>query len=650
MSVKCVFARVRFTRAFWVAGTAVWLAACGGGGGGGGTPTPPATISLWAGLLQQEGTRDGPAATAQFQRPDSVVHDAAGNLYISDAFSHTIRKLALDGQVSTLAGLAGEAGSTDGTGAAARFSTPMGLAIDTAGNLYVADSGNHTIRKVSPAGVVSTVAGVAGQSGNVDGDRASARFTKPSRLAWDASSGALYATGIALRRIAADGTVSSPVQAVCSQISSVAVDANGQVFVGETPESGPSGGVPQSCIRKFSPQGQLQVWGGAADGIVHVPYPQALALDRLGNVLVASRGFTYFLPSFVTQYAAIARISPAGEVSNVLGQQGDRRLVDGALASARAHSPMGVSVAPDGRIVFTDSDFSAVREANTQTVRTLTGGNGAGDAIGAALEARFSGPTGLAADSDGTLYLADAGNGKIRKITPAGVVSNFAEVSNRVGALARSAQGTLFYSQDFLSFPGSPSPSINARDSAGAFRIVDANVPDVAVLAVAPGNRLLALREPTVLSSYDTNGTRAVVASGFAGATGVVADATGRIYVADTADRTVRVIDAQGSVSVLAGQSGAAGTADGTGAQARFLGPSSLAIDPAGNLYVADGTTIRQVSPEGVVRTLAGVPLQLAIQTGALPGGVGRVGALVWTSGALYALSQNAVLRIGPLP
>jgi sugar lactone lactonase YvrE len=648
MSVKCMFARVRFTRAFWVAGTAMWLAACGGGGGGGGTPTPPATISLWAGSLQQEGTRDGPAATAQFQRPDSVVHDAAGNLYISDAFSHTIRKLGLDGQVSTLAGLAGAAGSTDGTGAAARFSTPMGLAIDTAGNLYVADSGNHTIRKVSPAGVVSTVAGVAGQSGTADGDRASARFTQPTRLAWDASSGALYVTGAALRRIAADGTVSSPVQAACSGISAVAVDANGQVFVGETPPSGAFVNVGAGCVRKLSPQGQPQAWGGAADGIVRVPFPRALALDGQGNVLVASWGFTQFSPNITTQYSAIARISPAGEVSNVLGQQNDSRLVDGPLASARTRSPMGVSAAPDGRIVFTDSNLAAVREATTQAVRTLTGGNGTGDAIGAALQARFSGPTGLAADSDGSLYLADAGNGKIRKITPAGEVSNFAEVSSRVGSLARSAQGTLFYSQNAPFFPGSP--SINARDSAGAFRVVDANVPDVAVLAVAPGNRLLALREPTVLSSYDTNGTRAVVASGFAGAAGVVADATGRIYVADTADRTVRVIDAQGSVSVLAGQSGAAGTTDGTGAQARFLGPSSLAIDPAGNLYVADGTTIRQVSPEGVVRTLAGVPLQLAIQTGALPGGVGRVGALVWTSGALYALSQNAVLRIGPLP
>lgn len=641
------FAPARIVRPVLVAGMAAWLAACGGGGGSA-PPAPPPTISLWAGSLQQPGTRDGPAATAQFQRPDSVVHDAAGTLYISDASSHTVRKLSVDGQVSTLAGLAGEAGSADGTGAAARFSAPTGLAIDATGNLYVADSGNHTVRKLSPAGVVSTVAGTAGQSGNADGDRATARLAGPSRLAWDATSGALYVAGVALRRIAPDGTVSSPVQAACSAISSVAVDANGQLFVGETPPSGPFADASAGCIRKLSPQGQPLAWGSAADGIVRVPFAQALALDRAGHVLVASWGFANFTPNITRQYAAIARVSPAGEVSNVLGAQDDRRLVDGPLANARTRSPMGISVAPDGLIVFIDSDFSAVREANAQAVRTRTGGNGAGDAIGAALQARFAGPAGLAADADGTLYVADAGNGKIRKITPAGTVSNFSEASSKTRALARNAQGTLFYSQDVLFFPGSP--SIAALDPVGAFRFVDERTPNVAPLAVAPGNRLLALREPSVLSAYDANGAQTVVASGFVGATGVVADAAGRIYVADTADRTVRVVDAQGRVSVLAGQPGVAGTNDGAGAQARFLNPSALAVDSAGNVYVADGTTIRQISPEGVVRTLAGVPQQRAIQTGALPSGVGPVSALVWTSQALYALSENAVLRIGPLP
>src|SRR5438270_146875 len=122
------------------------------------------------------GSTNGTGSGARFDFPDGVAVDSAGNVYVADSGNDTIRKITASGVVSTLAGLAGSSGSADGTGNAARFSLPTGVAVDSAGNVYVADYVNHTIRKISPARVVSTFAGLAGASGSADGTGNAARF------------------------------------------------------------------------------------------------------------------------------------------------------------------------------------------------------------------------------------------------------------------------------------------------------------------------------------------------------------------------------------------------------------------------------------------------------------------------------------------
>ena len=146
---------------------ALLLAACGGGGGGGGGPV--SSLALFAGDMGGIGNVDGVGAAARFAGPSGVATDSAGNVYVGDTHNHTIRKITSAGVVSTLAGTAGVIGSTDATGAAASFNFPEGVATDSAGNVYVADTRNHTIRKVTPAGAVSTVVGVAGQAGFAPG-------------------------------------------------------------------------------------------------------------------------------------------------------------------------------------------------------------------------------------------------------------------------------------------------------------------------------------------------------------------------------------------------------------------------------------------------------------------------------------------------
>ena len=153
--------------------------------------TTAGVVTTFAGTSGSKGSADGTGAAARFSAPVGITRDTAGNVYVADQTNHVIRRVTPAGVVTTLAGTAGTVGSTDGTGAAARFNLPTGVAMNSADLIYVADFGSHTLRKVTSSGVVTTFAGTAGTSGSVDGTGAAARFNKPSGLALD-SAGNLY--------------------------------------------------------------------------------------------------------------------------------------------------------------------------------------------------------------------------------------------------------------------------------------------------------------------------------------------------------------------------------------------------------------------------------------------------------------------------
>jgi secreted PhoX family phosphatase len=138
-------------------------------------------VTTLAGAAGMSGSADGTGATARFNGPSGVAVDSAGNVYVADQHNHTIRKVTADGVVTTLAGTAGMSGSADGTGAAARFNQPTGAAVDSAGNVYVADQLNSIIRKVTPTGITTTIAGTAGMAGILLG--VTPRFAFPRSLA-----------------------------------------------------------------------------------------------------------------------------------------------------------------------------------------------------------------------------------------------------------------------------------------------------------------------------------------------------------------------------------------------------------------------------------------------------------------------------------
>lgn len=644
------------------------LSACGPGehtgeGGGGPGPAPGASLSLLAGSFQRAGGLDGQGLAAQFNQPEAVAQDAAGNLYVADAGNNTIRKIAPGGAVTTLAGTAGQAGSADGTGAAARFSFPRGIAVDGAGTIYVADTGNHTIRRITPAGVVSTLAGAAGQAGADNGPAASARFRTPTDLAIDSAGNLYVAADSAVRRIASDGTVSTfagapgqaahtggdGAQARFNVIAGVAVGGSDVVYVAE------GEAFSTQSLRRFDASARSIPLGTATDGILSIPFAHGIAADAAGNVYIAAGGSIPFAASFVARFNTILKVTPQGAVSVLAGDDQQPGAADGPGLAARFDEPRGIAAGTGGRLFVADTGNHAIRQIDAlNSVSTLAGGAGVGRADGAAAQARFHAPTDLAAAADGSLYVADSLNGSVRRIAPGGTVSTLA-FTNETGSQVRvfravvdvaiNPQGGLYVLEqsgnNLLLWSCNAASRCRALDTGG--RQVWAITTD--------RTGTLYLAESDQASAIAPDGTRRVLATGLVFATEIAVGETGKVYVADYGAHTVRILDATGRLLQTLGTANSPGYRDGAAAQALLNGPAALALDSAGSLYIGDSSnTIRKLSADGgTVSTIAGVAGQAGAQPGAALAPLGRVNGLAWMAASLYATVDNAVVKISPV-
>jgi sugar lactone lactonase YvrE len=326
--------------------------------------------------------------------------------------------------VSTLSGTAGIAGSADGTGTAAQFNSPADLALDSAGNAYIADTDNDIIRMITPAGVVTKLAGQAGVSGFMDGIGSSALFNHPTGIAVDASGGAYIAdtnNNLIRKLVIASGAVTTtqsllipveqagltyPARTFFNEPSGVAIDATGNIYIADT---------LNHAIREITPAGVITTIAGTAgtsgfvDGTGSAAQfhgPQGLALDGSGNLFIAD-----------TNNNAIRKLVLAsGVVTTVAGQSGVAGNSDGPISLAQFHFPSGVAVDGSGNLYVADTDNHMLRKiAPTGAVSTLAGLAGAsGSADGMGTAARFNFPTGVAVTSTGDVYLADTSNDTIR--------------------------------------------------------------------------------------------------------------------------------------------------------------------------------------------------------------------------------------------
>ena len=330
--------------------------------------SPNGVVTTLAGLAGNWGNADGTNSNARFGEAYGIAVDGAGNVYVADTYNYTIRRLAPAGTnwvVTTLAGSAGNYGSADGTNSDARFDYPTGLALDPAGNIYVTDAGNNLIRKLTPVGtnwVVTTLAGSAGVSGSADGTNSQALFDSPE---------------------------------------AVTLDGSGNLYVAD---------AYNNTIRKITPVGANWVvttlaglagqWG-SADGLgnsARFDYPTSLALDRDGNIYVADANNN-----------TIRKVTPVGTnwmVSTAVGVASIGS-VDATGRLAQFYNPYGVAVDTNGNVYVADSDNNTIRRITPAgAVSTLAGSpRVTGTADGTNSGARFNLPWGIAVDGAATSML-----------------------------------------------------------------------------------------------------------------------------------------------------------------------------------------------------------------------------------------------------
>jgi len=340
--------------------------------------------STIAGSATKSGSVDGTNSEARFNQPVGLVMDKAGDLFVTDALNHTIRRMSASADdggwtINTLAGTPGRSGSSDGTNGTARFNEPTGIAVDGVGNLFVADTLNDTIRKVSPMGtnwVVTTVAGLAGTNGFGDGTNQIARFNRPLGIAVDPE-GIVY--------------VADSFNHIIREVRPV-----GTNWVVKTIAGSP-----------LSP--------GKADGVrvaARFDEPSGITLDGVGNLYVADQ-----------LNCTIRKLRLAGTnwvVSTIAGVAGLRGWSDGVFPWSTFGTPCAISMDAQTNLYVTDSGNYNIRKMTpvgtnwlVSTLGGLAGARGTNDGPGT--YARFNCPCGIAVNEKGNLYyVADSLNDTIR--------------------------------------------------------------------------------------------------------------------------------------------------------------------------------------------------------------------------------------------
>jgi sugar lactone lactonase YvrE len=602
-----------------------------------GAPTSPLTLDLLAGNVGGAGDADSIGLTARFNQPQSVAIDAAGDVFVADASNHTIREITPAGVVSTFAGAPGISGSKNGTGAAARFHNPTGIAIDAAGNLFVADSLNATIRKITPDAVVTTFAGAPGVSGKIDGVGTTARFASPSGLAFDRAGNLFVAdTGnVTIRKLTPDGNVTTfagapgvegavDAHGALARFRSpraVATDRAGNVYVADT---------TNETIRKITPAGDVSTFAGQSlaigtvdglGGTARFAFPEGVAVDSAGNVYVGDAG-----------NSTIRKITADGNVTTLAGVALLVGADDGLGIGARFAAPAGLAVDAAGNVIVADPADQAIRKVTPiGFVTTLAGAaqlRGSTDSPGAG--ARFNEPRSVAIDPLGNLYVSDLGNHTIRKITPDNIVSTFAGINGISGGSDGPGNEALFRDPDGL-----------VADRAGNLFVADFD----SIRRVAPDGEVSTFAgQFGQRGSADGNGGNARFNSPDA----IAIDAADNLFVADAGNFTIRKVTPDRQVTTIAGAAHEQGTADGTGAAARFFALSGIAVDNTGTVYVTDDQTIRQITPDGEVTTIAGLfDVRLSDDgTGATAHFSAPTGLVTNPAGGVYvADTGNAAIR-----
>ncbi len=578
-------------------------------------------VTTVAGRAGEAGFAAGKGAAAQFNFPVAVAADGAGNLYVADTGNRVIRKIAPDGTVSTLAGSVGLRGNDDGTGSAARFDDPRSIAVDGAGNVYVGEFTRSTIRKITPAGVVTTLAGTSGEHGLRDGTGSAALFFEPTGLAAMADGTLYVGDRQVIRKITPAAEVSTlagrygtsgtadgvGTDARFTWVWGVAVDPAGNVYVAD---------MGASTIRQITPAGTVTTLAGTANALgdedgtraaARFAYPTGVAVDPIRGLMVADRGNN-----------TIRTITADGSVNTLAGLSpfDSAGNADGTGPAARFYEPDGMTVGPNGDLFIADRGNHIIRKVTPAgVVTTLAGQAGvAGHADGTGSAARFNEPRAVAVDTEGNVFVADSRNCVIRKITAAGVVTTIAGspgVSGQTDGAWASARftyprGIVYHVSGRLFVLDTTWVRVLGTDgqikSTNLYSIQrpHTSFQDLAVDTV--GNVYVSdpVYEDILKLTPQGNQSWLVGVHNFEPHR-LALDRNGNLFMTDHLGYALGQLQADGAIKVIAGQAYAPGHIDGIASVARFTGTAGMAVDAAGNLYVTSDAvgenTVRKGQP-----------------------------------------------------
>jgi sugar lactone lactonase YvrE len=602
----------------------------------------------------------GRATAARLNTPNGVASDAAGNVYIADYSNHRVRRVDPGGTVVTVAGTGSPGfGGDGGPATAALLNGPMSLALDAAGNLYIADTYNQRIRKVDTSGIITTVAGSGSRGFGGDGGAATAAQLKdPGAVAVDAS-GTLYIAdtnnyrvrrvvgatistyaGSGVRAYGGDGGAATA--ALLGTGYGLAVDAGG-LYIAE-PDNHRIRRVSAGIITTFAGNGIAGFGGdGGLAASASLNQPTGVTADGAGNVYVAD-----------TANSRLRRVS-GGIISTVAGNGSPGFGGDGAgAASAQLSFPAGVAFDSAGNLFIADSFNHRVRRVSGAGVITTyvgTGVAGYGGDAGPAAAAQLNYPEGVATDLSGNLFIADAGNNRIRKVDTAGTITTVAGTGlPGFGGDGGQALAAQLFSPWRVALDGTgnlyiadlENDRVRRVDAAGTITTVAGTGslgfsgdggPAVAAQLDTPyglavdgsGNLLIADSNNQRVRMVDGSGAIRTIAGGGSGGfgdggpaiaatlfdpTGLAVDASGNLYISESLDQRVRKVDVSGTIfTVAGGGSPADGLGDGAAAtNALLMYPDTVATDGAGNLYIADSVSNRIRRVQGPVAGVVGTP------------------------------------------
>jgi sugar lactone lactonase YvrE len=549
---------------------------------------------------------DGPATQAQLSSPRGVAVDGIGNLYIADSANHRIRKVDTSGIITTIAGT-GIPGFNpqDSIATTAQLSLPYGVAPDGLGNVYIADTSNAAIRMVDPAGVIHTIAGNGsyGYTGD-NGPAALAQLADPYGLALDRDGNLLIADSLnnVIRRIsAATGTITTvagtsagfagdggpATSAKLNVPGGVAVDAAGDIYICDSGNSRVrrvDAGGTITTIAGGSATGFAGDGGPAADSLLHSP--RGIASDERGNVYIAD-----------TSNQRIRRIDTSSTITTVAGNGTSG--ADTSVATTTKLTPLGLAFDSHGNVYVTDTSNNRVGRIDPQGMFTTVAGTGtagySGDNV-PAVDAQLFYPSGLVIDAADNIFIADSNNNRIRRIDASGTITTIAGT----GRGAFLGEGTPAVGAELFSPIGlalSDNGSLYIADSANSrVRQID----PMGLIHTIAG---------TGVFGYGGDGVDATTTP-LSAPNGVAVGPGHNVYIADTGNNRVRLVQsANGQISTIAGDGTAGFSGEGGAATAAELSvPTSVALDNSGGVYLADHTNnrVRHIAPSGIITTVAG--------------------------------------------